>query len=97
MCKNPILFFFALLVCSEFGDRSQLSAILIAVNYNPWIVILGGCIAHILCILIAMLLGKIIERFCKERLINILGGIAFIAFGFWELFAGIIYADRLEN
>lgn len=97
MCKNPILFFMALLLCSEFGDRSQLSAIIIATNYNPWMVVLGGCVAHMVCIVIAIVLGKFIERICKERLINILGGIAFIGFGFWELFAGIIYADRFEN
>jgi putative Ca2+/H+ antiporter (TMEM165/GDT1 family) len=41
----------------------------------------------------ALLLGRVIKKCCKERMIHLLGGIAFIAFGVWELFFGILYKD----
>jgi putative Ca2+/H+ antiporter (TMEM165/GDT1 family) len=69
----------------------------LAPNYGIDSVILGGCIAHILTIIIAMILGKIIERFCTERLINLLGGLLFIVFGIWELFFGILYVGYFEE
>jgi putative Ca2+/H+ antiporter (TMEM165/GDT1 family) len=68
-----------------------------APNYGVGSIILGGCIAHILTIIIAMILGKIIERFCAERLVNLIGGLLFIGFGFWELFFGILYIDYFEE
>ena len=96
-CKNPYLFFVALLMCSEWGDRSQIAAIALTPNYGVGSVIIGGCIGHILTIIIALLLGKIIERFIKERLLNIIGGILFVGFGIWELFFGILYADYFKD
>lgn len=84
-------------MCSEWGDRSQISAIALAPNYGVASVILGGGIAHILTIIIALILGKIVERFCTERLINIIGGILFIGFGIWELCFGILYIDYFED
>ena len=44
-CKNPVLYFLALLMFSEFGDKSQISALTLAANYPVKIVILGGCAA----------------------------------------------------
>jgi putative Ca2+/H+ antiporter (TMEM165/GDT1 family) len=59
-CKNPLLFFLALLMCSEWGDRSQIAAIALAPNYGLSSIVIGGGLAHMACILCAMLLGKII-------------------------------------
>lgn len=87
----------ALLMCSEWGDRSQIAAIALAPNYGVGSVILGGCIAHICTIIVAMLLGKIVERICCERLVNLLGGLLFIGFGIWELFFGILYTDYFSD
>ena len=96
-CKNPYVFFLALLMCSEWGDRSQISAIALAPNYGVGSVILGGCVAHIGTIVVALALGKIVERICCERLVNLLGGILFIGFGIWELFFGILFTDYFEE
>ena len=97
MCiKNPVLFFLALLMCSEWGDRSQISAIALAPNYGITSIILGGILAHGTCCTMALLLGKVFGKCCKERLINIVGGLLFLFFGFWELFFGILYPDIID-
>lgn len=97
MCiKNPILFFLAILMCSEWGDRSQISAIALAPNYGVASIIIGGILAHSCCATVALLLGKVFGKLCKERLINVVGGMLFIFFGFWELFFGILYPDIVE-
>jgi putative Ca2+/H+ antiporter (TMEM165/GDT1 family) len=82
-----------MLVCSEWGDRSQIAAIALAPNYMTSSLILGGCGGMTLCILLAVALGKVIEKIMTERLITLIGGCMFIGFGIWELFFGIIYAD----
>lgn len=95
-CKNPILFFLALLMCSEWGDRSQISAIALAPNYGLGSIVVGGCLAHMSCILCGMLLGKIVQKFCTETVINLLGGVLFIAFGLYEVFFQILYPDAIS-
>jgi putative Ca2+/H+ antiporter (TMEM165/GDT1 family) len=57
LCKNPYLFFLALLMCSEFGDKSQISALALSTTQNISSVILGGCAAQISCIVIALIVG----------------------------------------
>ena len=44
-CRNPVLYFLALLMFSEFGDKSQISALTLATSYPLTSVILGGCAA----------------------------------------------------
>lgn len=97
MCiKNPALFFLALLMCSEWGDRSQISAIALAPNYGIASIIIGGILAHATCSAAALFLGKVFGNCCKERLINIVGGLLFVLFGLWELFFGILYPDIFD-
>jgi len=48
-------------------------------------VILGGCAAHITCIVLAMGIGKFIENRCSEKLTGLIGGVLFILFGIVEL------------
>jgi Ca2+/H+ antiporter, TMEM165/GDT1 family len=95
-CKNPILFFFALLMCSEWGDRSQISAIALAPNYGLWSIVIGGSLAHVSCILCAMILGKVVQKICTVTIINLLGGILFIMFGLYDLFFKLLYPEALD-
>ena len=82
-------------MCSEWGDRSQIAAIALAPNYGLESVVVGGCLAHIGCILSAMAVGKIIQKICSETLLGLIGGILFIIFGLYELFFKILYKDAL--
>jgi len=82
-------------MCSEWGDRSQISAIALASKYGLWSIVVGGNLAHLLCILIALVLGKVVQRCCTESMVNLIGGVLFLCFGVYELFFGILYPDAL--
>lgn len=75
-----------MLMCDEWGDKSQLAAIAIAANYNSLGVILGGCLAHYCSIVISIIVGMIVKNLISERMLNFLGGLLFIGFGVWMIF-----------
>lgn len=77
--------FAILLVCDEWGDKSQLTAIALAANYGLWSIILGGIVAHVVCIILALLVGTLIKTICSEKMLNISGGLLFIGFAVWML------------
>ena len=94
-CKNELLFVFALLVCSEWGDKSQIAAIALAPNYSIASVVIGGGLAHTVCIILAMLIGAGLQKCLKEHTINIIGGVFFLLFGIYELVFNIVATDVL--
>ena len=49
------------LMCQEWGDMSQISAISLAANYGVMGIIIGGCGGFICCIVMAIALGTLIE------------------------------------
>eukprot|EP00351_Strombidinopsis_sp_SopsisLIS2011_P003132 CAMPEP_0116872456 /NCGR_PEP_ID=MMETSP0463-20121206/3214_1 /TAXON_ID=181622 /ORGANISM="Strombidinopsis sp, Strain SopsisLIS2011" /LENGTH=60 /DNA_ID=CAMNT_0004512711 /DNA_START=708 /DNA_END=890 /DNA_ORIENTATION=+ len=53
--------------------------------------------AHSGTILIAQILGVIVQKVLTERKINLIGGILFIAFGVYELFANILLEIDAES
>ena len=57
---NQYMMFAAMLVCGEFGDKSQITAIVLSATYNPYSVILGGTLALMACAFLAIVLGKFI-------------------------------------
>ena len=75
-----------MLSCDEWGDKSQLTAIALAANYNPFGIVFGGSLAFFLCIMIAICIGQIVKKYFSERLLNLFGGILFLAFGIYMIF-----------
>ena len=73
-------------MCSEFGDKSQISALALSTTQSISSVVLGGCAAQISCIVITLIVGQIIEKYCTEKLTGLIGGILFILFGLTELY-----------
>lgn len=87
------LFFMSLILCQEWGDKSQLAAIALASRYEIWGIIIGGCIAHILCILLALILGKVLKELVPDRIITLAGGVLFILFGIYQLVIMLAYKE----
>jgi putative Ca2+/H+ antiporter (TMEM165/GDT1 family) len=69
------------IVLAEFGDRSQISTILISAAYNFWGVLSGSCLAHLICILIAIFIGLWLGYYLDERQTNRVGAFLFLLFG----------------
>mmetsp|Transcript_1992 Transcript_1992/g.1898 ORF Transcript_1992/g.1898 Transcript_1992/m.1898 type:complete len:185 (-) Transcript_1992:142-696(-) len=54
---NKYIMFGAMLCCGEFGDKSQITAIVLAATYNPYSVVIGGSLALMVCVFLAIVLG----------------------------------------
>ena len=72
-------FGFALLM-AEFGDKSQIAAIIIGATLNLYGVILGTSLAHLICSVIAIVFGRIFSHYITNRQITMIGGIIFLLF-----------------
>ena len=75
----------ALLMCSEWGDKSQVSAIALAPQYGYGPIVFGGAVGFVLCILCSVIAGKLIKECMHPAVLAIIGSLVFIGFGIAEL------------
>lgn len=72
---------FILTFVAEWGDRTQLATMALAIQSSPMGVILGGIAGHTCCTIIAVVGGRWAAGRISERLITLVGGLLFIGFG----------------
>lgn len=48
--------------------------------------------AHIICIVFALGLGMCVEKTLSEVTVNLIGGILFLCFGFYELIFNVLFS-----
>ncbi|XP_027312877.1 putative divalent cation/proton antiporter TMEM165 [Anas acuta] len=77
---------FTLTFLAEWGDRSQLTTIVLAAREDPYGVAVGGTVGHCLCTGLAVIGGRMIAQKISVRTVTIIGGIVFLAFAFSALF-----------
>ncbi|CAF3746970.1 unnamed protein product [Rotaria magnacalcarata] len=73
-------------MCQEWGDRSQLTTIILAATENLLGVIVGGTIGHGLCTGLAVIGGRFIAQRISPKTVTIVGGIVFICFAMSAFF-----------
>ena len=73
-------------MCSEWGDVSQVVAIGLAAKYGIMSIILGGGIAHVISIFIAIVIGSVVTKAISEKWMNLFAGLLFLAFTLRESF-----------
>jgi len=84
---SPILIqSFTMTFLAEWGDRSQLSTIILAARDDPFGVTLGGIIGHAICTGLAVLGGRLIAQRISVRTVTIIGGVVFILFALSAFF-----------
>jgi len=71
---------FTLTFLAEWGDRSQLTTIILAARENVAGVTLGGTLGHAICTGIAVLGGRIIAQRISVRTVTLIGGVVFLLF-----------------
>ncbi|TNN40866.1 Transmembrane protein 165 [Liparis tanakae] len=71
---------------AEWGDRSQLTTIILAAREDPLGVAVGGTLGHCMCTGLAVVGGRMIAQKISVRTVTIIGGIVFLAFAFSALF-----------
>ncbi|XP_017783173.1 PREDICTED: transmembrane protein 165 [Nicrophorus vespilloides] len=77
---------FTLTFLAEWGDRSQLTTIILGAREDVYGVIIGGILGHMVCTGIAVLGGRMIAQKISVRTVTIIGGIVFLLFAFSALF-----------
>ena len=84
--RSQYTLFMFLLMCTEWGDVSQVVAIGLAAKYGMLSIIIGGGLAFAACITFAILLGSVISKYCTEKWLSLVSGCLFTGFGIRELY-----------
>lgn len=71
---------FLMIFFAEWGDRSQVSTILLAGTHPVLSVFFGGCVGYFLTSFVAVLCGSVLQKWISPRLITIFGGFMFLLF-----------------
>lgn len=77
---------FTLTFLAEWGDRSQLTTIILAARENAFGVTIGGILGHGCCTALAVIGGRIVAQRISVRTVTIVGGVVFIVFALSALF-----------
>ncbi|VDL62413.1 unnamed protein product [Nippostrongylus brasiliensis] len=77
---------FTMTFVAEWGDRSQLTTIILAARENIGGVISGGILGHAICTGIAVIGGKLVAQRISVRTVTIVGGIVFLIFALSAFF-----------
>ncbi|KAG5310184.1 TM165 protein, partial [Acromyrmex insinuator] len=77
---------FTLTFLAEWGDRSQLTTIILAAREDVYGVVLGGILGHSFCTGLAVIGGRMIAQRISVRTVTIIGGLVFILFAVTALF-----------
>ena len=78
---------FITIFLAELGDKTQIATLLFAANkeHSKFVVFLGAASALVLTSAIGVLLGNTLSHFIDEKTLKIIGGIGFLAVGFWTI------------
>lgn len=79
--KSPFAASFMLMTASEFGDKTQLAAIALSANANPFGVFLGFVSGILLLSAIAIFLGRNLANYIDEKKLKMASALIFVAFG----------------
>ncbi|PSN40184.1 Transmembrane protein 165 [Blattella germanica] len=77
---------FTLTFVAEWGDRSQLTTILLGAREDVVGVTIGGTLGHALCTGLAVLGGRMIAQKISVRTVTLIGGVVFLVFAVTALF-----------
>lgn len=79
---------FTMTFLAEWGDRSQITTIILAAREDPFSVSLGAIIGHAICSLIAVIGGRIVAQMISARTVTFIGGAMFVGFAFFAFLLG---------
>ncbi|XP_022100336.1 transmembrane protein 165-like [Acanthaster planci] len=77
---------FTLTFLAEWGDRSQITTIILAAREDVIGVTIGGILGHAICTALAVIGGRMIAQRISARTVTLVGGIVFIVFALSALF-----------
>lgn len=79
---------FTMIFLAEWGDRSQISTLILAARENVIAVTIGALLGHFLCTGLAVLGGRFVAQMISVRTVTIIGGVVFLLFAAFAGFMG---------
>ncbi|XP_055709835.1 transmembrane protein 165 [Phlebotomus papatasi] len=77
---------FTMTFLAEWGDRSQLTTIILGAREDVYGVVVGGILGHSICTGLAVIGGRMIAQRISVRTVTLVGGVVFLLFAFSALF-----------
>ena len=77
---------------AEWGDRSQLTTIILGAREDPAGVIVGGILGHAMCTGLAVIGGRLIATKISVKTVTIIGGVVFLIFAL----SALVFSDGEE-
>lgn len=77
---------FTMTFVAEWGDRSQLTTIILGAREDAYGVIVGGVLGHMMCTGLAVIGGRMIAQRISVRTVTLVGGVVFLVFALSSLF-----------
>ena len=86
---NVFITAFVTIFLAELGDKTQIATLLFAADkdHNKWVVFAAAASALILTSALGVILGSALSNVFSEKALRIIGGLGFLAVGFWTLLA----------
>jgi len=82
---DALLISFGVIFVAELGDKSQLMALAFATRYRALPVLIGITVATAVVHLVSVVVGALLGAALPSRPMNLLAGLAFLAFAAWTL------------
>lgn len=79
---------FTMIFLAEWGDRSQISTLILAARENVIAVTIGALLGHFLCTGLAVLGGRFVAQIISVKTVTIIGGIVFLLFAAFATLMG---------
>lgn len=83
-----ILQAFTMTFLAEWGDRSQLTTIILAAREDIYGIMVGGCLGHAICTGVAVIGGRLIAQKISVKHVTLIGGVVFLIFAIVSLIMG---------
>jgi len=85
-CNAIFIKAFVLTFVAEWGDRSQLSTVGLAVSTNPFSVFIGGSAGHFICTMGAIIFGALVAKKISLSVLNFCGAVIFLGFAGYSFY-----------
>lgn len=79
---------FAMTFVAEWGDRSQITTIILAAREDPFGIALGAIIGHSICSALAVIGGRFLAQLISVRTVTLIGAVVFLLFAAWATIMG---------
>lgn len=83
-----ILQAFTMTFLAEWGDRSQLTTIVLAAREDIYGIMVGGCLGHAICTGAAVIGGRLVAQRISVKHVTLIGGVVFLIFAIVSLIMG---------